>query len=95
MTQSLLTEVPNDFRTDVLQKLRTDVVNVKFTKADGSEREMLCTLIESKIPSDKRPKGTEEDRSTSGSAVRVFDVEKGEWRSFRWNTIISVDNKKV
>jgi hypothetical protein len=68
-------------------------VRVTFTKKDGSERKMQCTLIESKIPADKRPKGTSESENTStvGSAVRVFDTEVGEWRSFRWDSVIKVE----
>lgn len=65
---------------------------VTFTKKDGSERNMQCTLTESKIPADKRPKGTNESEtaSTVGSAVRVFDTEKQEWRSFRWDSVTKV-----
>lgn len=82
----------NEFRESLIQKLRTDVVTVNFTKADGSERKMLCTLVESKIPTDKRPKTTEtQSSSTVGSSVRVFDTEKQEWRSFRFESVISVD----
>jgi hypothetical protein len=83
----------NEFRESVFQKLRTDIVNVCFTKADGTERKMLCTLVESKIPEDKRPKSTTETQSasTAGSSVRVFDTEKQEWRSFRFESVISID----
>jgi hypothetical protein len=68
-------------------------VCVTFTKKDGTEREMQCTLSESLIPADKQPKsGVEEASSsqTSGSAVRVFDTTIQEWRSFRWDSIKSV-----
>ena len=62
---------------------------VTFTKKDGSEREMRCTLAEAIIPKDKHPKeGTASQ--TSGSAVRVFDTDKQEWRSFRWDSIKNV-----
>mgnify|MGYP003347661007 FL=1 len=66
---------------------------VVFTKKDGSEREMFCTLAESKIPADKQPKsGVEEatNSTTAGSALRVFDTDKQEWRSFRWDSIKEV-----
>lgn len=96
MTQNL-TERSDEFRNDLLQKLRTDIVNVEFTKADGSARKMRCTLLESSIPPEKRPKQTEikEASSTIGSAVRVFDTEKGEWRSFRWESVVSINNVGV
>jgi len=77
-------------KENLLEKLRTDEATVKFTKADGTERIMRCTLVESKIPADKRPKSTEaQTTSTVGSAVRVFDLDKGEWRSFRLMSLIS------
>ena len=77
-------------KENLLEKLRTNETVVKFTKADGTERTMRCTLVESKIPADKRPKSTEaQTTSTTGSALRVFDVEKGEWRSFRLSSVIS------
>lgn len=64
---------------------------ITFTKSDGSIREMLCTLAESKIPTDKLPKTkSEEGSSTIGSAVRVFDLDKQEWRSFRFDSVITI-----
>ena len=63
---------------------------VVFTKKDGSEREMHCTLAESLIPKDKQPKSQETGSQTSGSAVRVFDTDLNEWRSFRWDSVIKV-----
>ena len=76
----------------VLNNLRSNQqgVRVTFTKKDGSERKMLCTLIEGNIPSDKRPK-TETTSQTTGSAVRVFDTEVSEWRSFRWDSVTKVE----
>jgi len=62
-------------------------VRIKFTKKDGTERDMLCTLAESKIPEDKKPKS---DTSITDEVLRVFDLEKQDWRSFRWDSIISV-----
>lgn len=77
-------------KENLLEKLRTNEATVKFTKADGTERTMRCTLVESKIPADKRPKTNEsQTASTVGSAVRVFDLDKGEWRSFRLMSLIS------
>lgn len=61
---------------------------VTFTKKDGTDREMRCTLSESRIPTDKQPK---ESTSTGGSAVRVFDTDLQEWRSFRWDSIKQVN----
>jgi hypothetical protein len=76
--------------------LRDDITTdlcVTFTKKDGTERQMYCTLVESRIPADKQPKsGLEEttNSTTSGSALRVFDTVANEWRSFRWDSITNV-----
>lgn len=63
---------------------------VNFTKKDGTEREMLCTLIN--IPSEKLPKAKdpEDEVQYSKEAIRVFDVEKQEWRSFRLDAVNSI-----
>lgn len=76
----------------VLKHLRTDEqgVLVSFTKKDGSQRKMHCTLVEGKIPQDKRPKTETAVSQTSGSAVRVFDTEVNDWRSFRWDSVTKV-----
>jgi hypothetical protein len=63
---------------------------ITFTKKDGTQRTMRPTLVESRIPVDKQPKTQTEGSETSGSAVRVFDTEKQEWRSFRWESITEV-----
>ena len=77
----------------VLQNLRSNQqgLRVTFTKKDGTERSMLCTLSEAKIPSDKLPKAESTATTTLGSAVRVFDLEKTEWRSFRWDSVTKVE----
>lgn len=57
---------------------------VTFTKVDGSERVMQCTLEAEKLPpavplaEGKTPR----KETTSTKALRVFDLEKKEWRSF-------------
>ena len=82
----------NEAQEYVLNHLRTHQqgVRVTFTKKDGSERKMLCTLIEGNIPADKRP-NTETASQTLGSAVRVFDTEVSEWRSFRWDSVTKLE----
>jgi hypothetical protein len=81
-----------EFKTWTLGVLHDENIKylcITFTKKDGSNRDMLCTLVESRIPTDKQPK-TETTSKDSGSAVRVFDTEKQEWRSFRWESVTKV-----
>jgi hypothetical protein len=84
-----------EFKTWTLGVLRDETskdVCVTFTKKDGTNRDMFCTLAESRIPTDKHPK-TETTGKDSGSALRVFDTEKQEWRSFRWDSVTKVGFK--
>mgnify|MGYP006286334929 CR=1 FL=1 len=86
----------NEFKNwtyGILRDANVKDLCVVFTKKDGTEREMHCTLVESKIPADKHPKSRVEettDSQTSGSAVRVFDTDLNEWRSFRWDSVKQV-----
>ena len=90
-----INQASDEFKIWVKELLHeSESVCVVFTKKDGSERELFCTLSESKIPADKQPK-TQEATSTTGrsfsdEAQRVFDTEKQEWRSFRWDSVKQV-----
>ena len=79
----------NDFKELLKAKLNENEVGITFTKRDGSERTMQCTLSTSRIPGEQLPK--EGDTSTSSTqAQAVFDTQKQGWRSFRWDSIKSV-----
>lgn len=67
--------------------LREREVTVIFTKKDGTERKMLCTLSENKIPEEKVPTGS--GKTKNSDALAVFDLEKEEWRSFRYDSLKS------
>lgn len=80
-----------EFKSQVKELLHDSTVQnlcITFTKTDGTERQMLCTLAEQLIPSDKMPKGT--GGSYTDVTQRVFDLSKSEWRSFRWDSVKSV-----
>jgi hypothetical protein len=71
------------------QLLSDGVVAVKFTKKDGTDRTLMCTLSQKVIPDEYAPKG-EDTRKKSSDALAVFDVENEGWRSFRWDSVKSV-----
>ena len=73
----------------LLGLLRDSEVTVKFIKKDGSERKMLCTLAENKIPSEKLPKNS--GKTKSDEALAVFDLEKQSWRSFRFDSVKEIN----
>jgi hypothetical protein len=67
------------------QKLANGVAHFIFQKRDGSLREMWCSTNPSLCS--KHVKGVH--REHFGTKV-VFDVEKGEFRSFRYESLIKV-----
>ena len=93
------TQVTNDFNTDegrewIRGLLHDDDIKdlrIMFTKKDGTERTMRATLVESRIPVEKQPKSETQVSQTAGSAIRVFDSEAQEWRSFRWDSVKKVE----
>ena len=79
-------------REDVVELLRNDVAEVGFTKSNGTDRVMSCTLLaevlsarvptpETKTPSKKAP---------NPHTVAVFDLEADGWRSFRLDSVKSI-----
>lgn len=88
-----LTVTQTDEFKDQVRKALHDSKDLRivFTKKDGTDREMFCTLNENKIPTDKLPKSEASNSTTIGSAnesaIRVFDTIKQEWRSFRWDAV--------
>ena len=54
---------------------------VTFTKSDGTERVMKCTLVPDQLPK-VEIKEDAKPRKESTTSMRVFDLEKSEWRSF-------------
>ncbi|NBP01122.1 MAG: DUF2693 domain-containing protein [Proteobacteria bacterium] len=78
-------------QSKVYIELKSREVKIEFTKKDGTQRSMLCTLNEAVIPTEKLPKSKEETSdSISSETCRVFDVEKQDWRSFRWDSVTEV-----
>lgn len=63
-------------------------VEVVFKKQDGTERTMKCTLKESLTKTYE--KKTDKIKAVSEDVLPVYDLEKEGWRSFRYDSIVSV-----
>jgi hypothetical protein len=81
-------------RNEMLDMLRTSICTVSFTKVNGETRDMKCTLIENFIPEKQRPSGNLQNIQYSEEVIRVFDVDKQEWRSFKVNLVNSIQISK-
>jgi hypothetical protein len=70
--------------------LKDTVVTVKFTKqSDGSERTMICTKNFALIPAADYPQQDSMPKVVNEDIMKVYDMEKCGWRSFRKDSIIS------
>lgn len=66
----------------------TNDIVVTFTKKDGTERVMRCTLREDAIPVyEKKTEGTKEKND---DVFAVFDLDQRGWRSFRWDSVTGI-----
>lgn len=73
----------------VIDDLTYFILEVKFTKLDGTERNMICTLNKEFIPNWNY--SFVRRRNRSAGTIPVFDVEKMEWRSFKYDSIQSIN----
>jgi len=61
-------------------------MKITFTKVNGEERVMECTLQEHMIP-ETNPANRKENEEV----LPVFDIDKGSWRSFRLDSITNIE----
>ncbi len=84
------------YQRDILLKdLRRNVIEVTFTKTNGDQRIMRCTLLENMLPTTYRTnpdeKATENDfHQKNQDVIAAWDVQAGGWRSFRIDSVTYV-----
>jgi len=74
-------------RTQILTGLHSGIITVVFTKVDGTERTMKCTLNKEYLPEQKDLEEEISKRNKSDEVIAVWDVENNGWRSFRWDSV--------
>lgn len=86
-------------KSDIIEALKTSIIDVEFLKKDGTVRSMTCTLHEESLPK-QEPKSIDESlrdladknkRPKQEESIAVFDTINQGWRSFRWDSLISVN----
>lgn len=71
-------------RSALRENLLNNIATITFTKRDGAERVMKCTLVEDYLP----PKDPDvEAREPNLNTLTVWDLEKNDWRTFRMDSI--------
>jgi len=74
-------------KDDIIQKLKTSICVVTFTKKNGEERIMSCTLNEEFLPEQVDLEETIQKKKPNPDVLAVWDTDIGEWRSFRWDSV--------
>jgi hypothetical protein len=71
-------------RDILVEGLKRNLMKVNFTKVNGEERTMNCSLHESLLP-ESTPSATTKKENLD--VIAVWDIDKGAWRSFRLDSI--------
>lgn len=80
---------------EMKQILQNNVAMVVFTKADGTERELKCTLLPEYMP-ERVAQGTQQLLTESlpsahnSTTISVWDLENQAWRSFRVDSVKNI-----
>ena len=74
-------------RDAVISVLKENVAEVTFTKKDGTERVMKCTLQTEFLPIQEPKQEGTVAKKVNDSVVAVFDIEAEGFRSFRLDSV--------
>ncbi len=75
-------------REALVKSLQKNIMNVVFTKVNGEERKMSCTLNEALLPEKTwREELDESKKKENLEVLAVWDVDIDAWRSFRLDSI--------
>lgn len=77
----------------IKEALLENVCDIKFTKVDGTERVMRCTLKSDLVPAQEHK--LEQNRTVNESVLPVWDLDKSGWRSFRVESVIEIQTVLV
>jgi len=77
-----------EFSLWLTDMLKTNVITLNFTKKDGTERVMRCTLQPDLLPKVEHTTELKESKPvTQQTAIPVYDLDNNGWRSFTLNTV--------
>ena len=85
-----------EFKEEFKKNLKTSTAKIKFRKIDQSIREMSCTLSETLLPKMEIKEGYVPKIKTDNlNSLRVWDLDKQSWRSFRLDSLLEYSFEKV
>ena len=77
-------------RQDIIKILSNGIHAITFTKVDGTERTMPCTLDPAILPVVEIKEEKLVPRKLNTDTLRVFVTDIQEWRSFRIENLIDI-----
>jgi len=80
----------NMFSIWIKELLKTNAIKVTFTKKDGTERVMNCTLNPEKLPVSVVTE-SKEPKKKNDNVMPVYDIDAGAWRSFTIKSVKTVE----
>lgn len=75
-------------RKEIVDELSKGVHQVTFTKLDGTERTISCTLDSAILPN---LKDKDSAKPINENIITAYCVDKKEWRSFRVENVKSIE----
>ena len=77
-------------RDEIVTELKEGLLEVTFTKANGEERVMKCSLHKTFTANLTEEVKKTNQRKINEDVIPVWDIAKGGWRSFRVDSITSI-----
>lgn len=77
-------------RDEYKSELRKGICEITFTKKDGTERVMRCTLAQAHMPVREYEKDATEPktpRKVNNNTLAVWDLDKAAWRAFNLDSV--------
>ena len=86
----------SELKTQLKEIIQNNVVTVYFTKVDGTEREMKCTLMVEYLPDQYQNNNTQLLQESLGrlenvNTLSVWDLDANSWRSFRCDSVTRIE----
>lgn len=84
-----LSDMP-EFKEEILRTLRESVCEVTFTKVNGEQRVMPCTLKEDLLPAPSKETTFRVLKDRESDVISVWCTDKEAWRSFKLDNFIGI-----
>ena len=87
----LAEDVRKQIRIEMIKELQAGTKVVTFTKVNGEQRVMTCTLDQNLIPQDVRESVAKSPKTVNEEVLPVWDTTAQGWRSFRIDSVVSFE----